>query len=79
MNLFSIFRFVMPTTDHILKKLLLVFWEVVPKFGQDGKLLHEFILVCDAYRKVLSFAGLPLDGLEFYFARFFLAGFGSPE
>lgn len=38
--------------DHTIKKLLLIFWEVVPKTTPDGKLLQEFILVCDAYRKV---------------------------
>lgn len=50
--LMTIIRFVMPVRDHTLKKLLLIFWEIVPKYNQDGKMLHEFILVCDAYRKV---------------------------
>ena len=52
--LMAVIRFVMPTHDHLIKKLLLVFWEVVPKHGTDGKLLHEMILVCDAYRKDLQ-------------------------
>lgn len=52
--LMTIIRFVMPQDDHMLKKLLLVYWEIVPKHGQDGKLLHELILVCDAYRKDLQ-------------------------
>lgn len=42
----------MPSDNHTIKKLLLIFWEIVPKVGTDGKLLHEMILVCDAYRKV---------------------------
>ena len=42
----------MPIDDKVLKKLLLIYWEVVPKTSPDGKLLHELILVCDAYRKV---------------------------
>lgn len=42
----------MPLDDHTIKKLLLIFWEIVPKTGKDGKLLQEMILVCDAYRKV---------------------------
>ena len=50
--LMTIIRFVMPLQDHTVKKLLLIFWEVVPKYTPDGKMLHEFILVCDAYRKV---------------------------
>lgn len=37
-----------------MKKLLLIFWEIVPKTNQEGKLLHEMILVCDAYRKDLQ-------------------------
>lgn len=50
--LMIIIRFVMPLPDHTIKKLLLIFWEVVPKCHPDGKLLQEMILVCDAYRKV---------------------------
>ena len=50
--LMTVIRFVMPTQDHTIKKLLLVFWEVVPKYKSDGKLIQEMILVCDAYRKV---------------------------
>lgn len=52
--LMVIMRFVMPSQDHKIKKLLLLYWEIVPKTHQDGKLLHEMILVCDAYRKVSS-------------------------
>ncbi|XP_018650241.1 putative coatomer beta subunit [Schistosoma mansoni] len=52
--LMTVIRFVMPSQDHMIKKLLLLFWEVVPKYSSDGKLLHEMILVCDAYRKDLQ-------------------------
>lgn len=50
--LMTVIRFVMPLEDHTIKKLLLVFWEIVPKTTPDGKLLQQMILVCDAYRKV---------------------------
>ena len=50
--LMMVIKFLMPLQDHTIKKLLLIFWEIVPKTGPDGKLLHEMILVCDAYRKV---------------------------
>ena len=50
--LMPVIQYVMPQRDHTLKKLLLIFWEIVPKTTPDGKLLHEMILVCDAYRKV---------------------------
>uniref|UniRef100_A0A0M3I5H8 Coatomer subunit beta n=1 Tax=Ascaris lumbricoides TaxID=6252 RepID=A0A0M3I5H8_ASCLU len=49
-----VIRFCLPTSDHTIKKLLLLFWEIVPKTTPDGKLLHEMILVCDAYRKDLQ-------------------------
>lgn len=50
--LMTVIRFVMPLQDHTIKKMLLIFWEVVPKYSSDGKMLQEIILVCDAYRKV---------------------------
>lgn len=52
--LMTIIRFVLPLQDHTIKKLLLIFWEIVPKTYPDGKLLQEMILVCDAYRKDLQ-------------------------
>ena len=56
--LMTVIRFVMPLQDHTVKKLLLIFWEVVPKYAPDGKMLHEMILVCDAYRKVHAYLSL---------------------
>ena len=52
--LMAIIRYILPVQEHQLKKMLLIFWEIVPKRGPDGKLLHEMILVCDAYRKDLQ-------------------------
>ncbi|KAG8229001.1 hypothetical protein J437_LFUL009164 [Ladona fulva] len=52
--LMTIIRFVLPLQDHTIKKLLLIFWEIVPKTTPDGKLMQEMILVCDAYRKDLQ-------------------------
>ncbi|XP_077268849.1 coatomer subunit beta [Temnothorax americanus] len=52
--LMTIIRFVLPHQNHTIKKLLLIFWEIVPKTSADGKLLQEMILVCDAYRKDLQ-------------------------
>ncbi|XP_053600601.1 coatomer subunit beta [Plodia interpunctella] len=52
--LMIIIRFVLPLQDHTIKKLLLIFWEIVPKTTADGKLMQEMILVCDAYRKDLQ-------------------------
>lgn len=52
--LMFVIRYLLPSNDHQIKKLLLIFWEIVPKRGPDEKLLHEMILVCDAYRKDLQ-------------------------
>lgn len=52
--LMHIIRYVLPEQDHTIKKLLFIFWEIVPKRTSDGKLLTEMILVCDAYRKDLN-------------------------
>ena len=35
--LMTVIRFVVPCDDHKIKKLLLVYWEVVEKAGPDGK------------------------------------------
>ncbi|KAF1743904.1 hypothetical protein MXB_2401 [Myxobolus squamalis] len=50
--LMFVIRFLLPVQDKQIKKLLLLFWELVPKYQSDGKLISEMILVCDAYRKV---------------------------
>lgn len=52
--LMAVVKFVLPLQDHNIKKLLLIFWEIIPKTSPDGKLLHEMILVCDAYRRDLQ-------------------------
>lgn len=82
--LMTIIRFVLPLQDHTIKKLLLVFWEIVPKTTPDGKLLQEMILVCDAYRKVgkLSLTNgskkksvcIFLDQVSFFVSRSSIAG-----
>lgn len=51
-----IIRFVLPSKDRTIKKLLLLYWEVVDKKAADGKLLHEMILVWYA-----SFHDLPYN------------------
>jgi len=52
--LMTVIRFVMPSKDHTLKKLVLLFWEVAEKTGPDGRLLHEMILVCNFLRNDLN-------------------------
>ncbi|CAM9845933.1 unnamed protein product [Hapterophycus canaliculatus] len=37
-----------------LKKLVMMYWEVVKKYDAEGKLLPEMILVCNALRNDLN-------------------------
>eukprot|EP00276_Gloeochaete_wittrockiana_P009677 CAMPEP_0184646384 /NCGR_PEP_ID=MMETSP0308-20130426/3086_1 /TAXON_ID=38269 /ORGANISM="Gloeochaete witrockiana, Strain SAG 46.84" /LENGTH=962 /DNA_ID=CAMNT_0027076361 /DNA_START=108 /DNA_END=2996 /DNA_ORIENTATION=- len=52
--LITIIRFVVPVGDNSLKKLLLLYFEIVEKTSPDGKLLPEMILVCNALRNDLN-------------------------
>ncbi|KAI8322742.1 Coatomer, beta subunit [Martensiomyces pterosporus] len=52
--LMHIIRFVMPTRNKTLKKLLLFYWEVCPKYAADGSLKQETILICNALRNDLQ-------------------------
>ena len=45
-----VIKYLLPSQDHAIKKLLLIYWEIVPKVDEEGKLRDEMILVCDAYR-----------------------------
>ena len=38
----------------MIKKLLMLYWEIVPKYSADSKLLPEMILVCNALRNDLT-------------------------
>ncbi|KAI3630420.1 hypothetical protein MIR68_011855 [Amoeboaphelidium protococcarum] len=49
-----VIRFVLPSKNKTLKKLLLVYWEVCPKKNPDGKLKQEMILVCNYLRNDLQ-------------------------
>jgi coatomer subunit beta len=41
----TVIRFILPSKNKTLKKLLLAYWEMCPKYGSDGKLKQEMILV----------------------------------
>eukprot|EP01113_Clastostelium_recurvatum_P001792 TRINITY_DN1073_c0_g1_i6.p1 TRINITY_DN1073_c0_g1~~TRINITY_DN1073_c0_g1_i6.p1 ORF type:complete len:1001 (-),score=348.72 TRINITY_DN1073_c0_g1_i6:425-3292(-) len=51
--LMTIIRFVLPSRDRTIKKLLLLYWEVIEKTSPDGKLRPEMILVCNNLRNDL--------------------------
>lgn len=52
--LMHIIRFIMPSKDKTLKKLLYFYWEVCPKKDEHGKMRHEMILVCNAIQRDLQ-------------------------
>lgn len=58
--LMVIIRFVMPSQDHTIKKLLLLYWEVVDKTTADGKLKSEMILVWYALYLLLNCISHPI-------------------
>ncbi|KAL5533600.1 hypothetical protein ACEPAG_60 [Sanghuangporus baumii] len=52
--LMPIIQYVMPSRNKQLKKLLHFYWEVCPKYDENGKLKQEMILVCNAIRNDLQ-------------------------
>ncbi|KAK5073775.1 coatomer subunit beta [Lithohypha guttulata] len=52
--LMHIIRFVMPSKDKQLKKLLYLYYEICPKLDANGKLKQEMILVCNGIRNDLQ-------------------------
>ncbi|KAJ3331044.1 coatomer subunit beta [Blyttiomyces sp. JEL0837] len=52
--LMHVIRFVMPSKNKTLKKLLLIYWEICVKTGPDGKLKPEMRLMCQFLIKDLT-------------------------
>lgn len=52
--LMHIIRFIMPSRNKELKKLLYFYWEVCPKLDDKGKMRQEMILVCNAIQRDLQ-------------------------
>jgi len=51
--LMTVIRFVVTSMDHQVKKLLMIYWEIVDKCKENGDLKEEMILVCNALRQDL--------------------------
>mmetsp|Transcript_31115 Transcript_31115/g.70754 ORF Transcript_31115/g.70754 Transcript_31115/m.70754 type:complete len:1013 (+) Transcript_31115:49-3087(+) len=60
--LMSVIRFVVTSTDHQVKKLLTIYWEIVEKCKDNGDLKEEMILVCNALRVDLMHANEYIRG-----------------
>lgn len=52
--LMPVIQYCMPSKDKRLKKLLHFYWEVCPKYEENGKLKQEMILVVNAIRNDLQ-------------------------
>lgn len=52
-TMMHIIRYCINTRNKQLKKLLYVYWEIVKKYDENGKLKTEMILVCNAIRNDL--------------------------
>lgn len=53
--LMSVIRFILPqNSNKTLKKLMLLYFELVPKTDSEGKLKQEMILACNALRNDLQ-------------------------
>eukprot|EP00232_Nephroselmis_pyriformis_P004938 CAMPEP_0182913626 /NCGR_PEP_ID=MMETSP0034_2-20130328/38136_1 /TAXON_ID=156128 /ORGANISM="Nephroselmis pyriformis, Strain CCMP717" /LENGTH=928 /DNA_ID=CAMNT_0025050353 /DNA_START=200 /DNA_END=2986 /DNA_ORIENTATION=- len=50
----SIVRYVLPSEDHTVQKLLLLYLEIIEKKDAQGKLLPEMILICQNLRNNLQ-------------------------
>ncbi|OMJ15708.1 Coatomer subunit beta [Smittium culicis] len=62
-----IIRFVMPTKNKILKKHLLFYWEVCPKYDETGKLKQETILICNSLLNDLHHSNEYIQGATLRF------------
>ncbi|PSS29729.1 hypothetical protein PHLCEN_2v2877 [Hermanssonia centrifuga] len=52
--LMPVIQYIMPSKNKALKKLLHFYWEVCPKYDDNGKLKQEMILVVNAIRNDLQ-------------------------
>eukprot|EP00899_Mesostigma_viride_P014322 jgi/Mesvir1/22891/Mv19414-RA.1 len=50
----TVVRYVLPSEDHIVQKLLLLYLEIVEKTDAQGKILPEMILICQNLRNNLQ-------------------------
>ncbi len=57
-----VLQFLVPSPDHEIKKLMLLYWEAVDKLKPDGNVRDELILACNTLRKDLVHANEYIRG-----------------
>ncbi|KAK9757140.1 hypothetical protein RND81_01G143100 [Saponaria officinalis] len=63
----TIIRYVLPSEDHTIQKLLLLYLEIIDKTDSRGKVLPEMILICQNLRNNLQHANEYLRGVTLRF------------
>merc|ERR1712176_1566934 len=63
----TIVRFVLPSENHAVQKLLLLYMEILEKTDSSGKLLPEMILICQNLRNNLQHPNEYIRGVTLRF------------
>ncbi|KAL9247228.1 hypothetical protein vseg_020681 [Gypsophila vaccaria] len=63
----TIIRYVLPSEDHTIQKLLLLYLEIIDKTDSQGKVLQEMILICQNLRNNLQHPNEYLRGVTLRF------------
>eukprot|EP00897_Mesotaenium_endlicherianum_P005514 jgi/Mesen1/4991/ME000248S04270 len=63
----TIVRYVLPSEDHTVQKLLLLYLEIIDKTDANGKILPEMILICQNLRNNLQHPNEYLRGVTLRF------------
>ncbi|KAK9282276.1 hypothetical protein L1049_005190 [Liquidambar formosana] len=63
----TIIRYVLPSEDHTIQKLLLLYLEIIDKTDSRGKLLPEMILICQNLRNNLQHPNEYIRGVTLRF------------
>jgi len=63
----SVVRYVLPSEDHLVQKLLLLYLEIIEKTDGQGKVLPEMILVCQNLRNNLQHPNEYIRGVTLRF------------
>lgn len=63
----TIVRYVLPSEDHTVQKLLLLYLEIIEKTDAQGKILPEMILICQNLRNNLQHPNEYLRGVTLRF------------